>query len=146
MAITAHLDLRIPFYEVDSMRMAWHGHFAKYFEQARCRLLEEIGHDYGAMFESGYAWPIVDLRVRYMRPLRFNQWVRVTATLKRWDSQLRIGYRIRDRETGGILVRGYTLQVPVDINTGTLCTEQPPEVRAALEKSGISKARLTSGD
>lgn len=138
MSIDTRIELRVPFFDVDAMRIAWHGHFAKYFELARCRLLEEIGYDYDDMFASGYAWPIVDMRIRYLRPLRFNQYVEVTATLKRWDYQLKIAYRIRDLKTSAALVRGTTLQAPVNIETGELYLGLPPAVARALSKAGLS--------
>ena len=34
---------KIDFFEVDSMRIAWHGNYVNYFERARCALLEKIG-------------------------------------------------------------------------------------------------------
>lgn len=138
MAYTAQIDLQIPFFDVDSMRIAWHGHYAKYFEIARCELLTRIGHDYDDMFESGYSWPIVDIRIRYMRPLRFNQQVRVAAILKRWDHQLRVAYRVCDRCSGSLLARGHTLQAPVNTATGEMSYNQPQEVAEALRRAGLN--------
>lgn len=138
MPLSKDTDIQIPFHDVDSMRIAWHGHFAKYFEVARCNLLDEIGHGYQAMFDCGYAWPIVDMRIRYMRALRFSQTIRVTATLKQWDHLLKITYRIRDPETGGSLTRGYTTHAPVDVATGELYFGQPPQVASALAAAGIT--------
>lgn len=137
MVFKTQIDIRVPFFDVDSMRIAWHGHYAKYFEQARCDLLERIGHGYEAMFASGYMWPIVDIRIRYMRPLRFNQEVRVTAILKRWDHQLRIAYSIRDIASGGLLARGHTLQAPVDMVTGEMYPGQPEAVTRVLENADM---------
>lgn len=140
MAFTTQIDIQVPFFDVDSMHIAWHGHYAKYFELARCDLLERVGHDYEAMFASGYSWPIVDMRIRYMRPLRFNQRVRAAAMLKRWDHQLRITYRIRDADGGGLLARGYTLQAPVDMATGVMRLTQPEAVTRALVRAGLDPA------
>lgn len=128
----SQIEFQVPFFDVDSMHIAWHGHYAKYFELARCQLLDELGHDYDAMAASGFSWPIVDLRVRYMRSLTFKQWVRVTATLKQWDQQLRIAYRVRDRDSGTSLARGSTLQVPVEIASGQRYPGTPDAVREAL--------------
>lgn len=138
MSISVTTEIQVPFFEIDSMRMAWHGHYAKYFEIARCALLERIGHDYDAMFACGCMWPIVDMRIRYMRPLRFNQHACVTATLKRWDHQLSIAYRVYDRDSGSRLTRGYTLQAPVDLASGEMFWQQPEAVRLALEKAGLN--------
>ena len=34
--------IEVPFHDVDVMRVAWHGHYVKYFEIARCALLDKI--------------------------------------------------------------------------------------------------------
>lgn len=138
MAFSTSIDIKIPFFDVDSMRIAWHGHYAKYFEVARCALLDRIGHNYDEMYDSGYSWPIVDMRIRYMRPLHFDQVVRVTATLQRWDHQLRVSYRIRDVDHDGLLARGFTLQAPVDVATGKMFCGQPEAVTQALARAGLN--------
>ncbi|WP_343034423.1 hypothetical protein [Candidatus Methylobacter favarea] len=33
------VDIEIPFHDIDMMEVVWHGHYAKYFESARCALL-----------------------------------------------------------------------------------------------------------
>ncbi len=39
----------MPFFDVDSMNVVWHGHYVKYLEVARCALLDQIGHNYNDM-------------------------------------------------------------------------------------------------
>ena len=34
--------IAVPFHDIDSIGIAWHGHYAKYFEIARCALLDEF--------------------------------------------------------------------------------------------------------
>ena len=40
-----HVDSEIvvPFFDVDSMHIVWHGHYVKYLEVARCALLDRLG-------------------------------------------------------------------------------------------------------
>jgi len=66
------IPVEVPFFDVDSMDVVWHGHYVKYLELARCTLLERIGHDYRQMKASGYLWPVVDLQLRYVRAARAN--------------------------------------------------------------------------
>ena len=40
--ISKSVALKAQFYDVDSMNVVWHGNYVKYFETARCALLEEI--------------------------------------------------------------------------------------------------------
>ena len=79
--ISHSIEVEIPFHDVDMMAVAWHGHYVRYIELARCALLETIDYNYPQMEASGYHWPIIDLRLKYMAPLRFGQKVRVEARL-----------------------------------------------------------------
>jgi acyl-CoA thioester hydrolase len=118
--------LQVPFHDVDPMEVAWHGHYVKYFELARCALLDTIGYGYSQMRASGYAWPVVDLKIRYVRPAWFEQRIRVTATLMEWDVRLRIDYVIEDEKTGERLTKGSSVQVAVDLKTREALYASPP--------------------
>jgi len=112
--------IEIPFHDVDVMKVAWHGHYVKYFEIARCALLDVIDYNYPQMEASGYGWPVIDLRVRYAQPLRFQQKIRVIATLAEWENRLKVDYLIEDAQTGQRLTKGYTVQVAVDMKNGEM--------------------------
>ena len=130
-----HVDILIPFHDVDAMGIVWHGHYLKYFEIARCALLESIGYNYRQMGESGYSWPVVGVRVRYPAPARFGQRVRVHAAIKEFEHRLRIAYVITDAGTGKRLTRGSTVQVAVDLTTNEVCFASP---RVLLERLGVA--------
>ena len=119
--IAAEITLKVQFYDVDSMRVVWHGNYVRYLEEARCALLDRIGYNYVEMSRSGYLWPVVDLRIKYVRPLRFAQRVTVRAELAEYENRLRIEYRIADAATGEILTEASTVQVAVDSKTDELC-------------------------
>ncbi len=116
----AEVIIEIPFHDVDVMKVAWHGHYVKYFEIARCALLDAIDYNYPQMEASGYGWPVIDLRVRYAQPLRFQQKIRVIAKLTEWENRLKIDYLIEDAQTGQRLTKGYTVQVAVDMKNGEM--------------------------
>lgn len=130
-------DIQVPFHDVDMMMVAWHGHYVKYFEIARCLLLEKIDYGYNDMVQSGYAWPVVDLAVRYVKPARFGQWIRVSATLVEFENRLKIDYVIRDAKTDQKLTKGHTVQVAVKIESQELCLESP---KILAQKLGMQVA------
>lgn len=123
--ISANVQIEIPFHDVDVMDIAWHGHYAKYFELARCVLLDKIDYNYPQMRASGYAWPVVDLRIRYTHALRFQQQIKVMATLTEWENRMKIVYKIEDVASKKLLTTGYTIQVAVDMSTHTLLLASP---------------------
>ncbi len=132
--ICAEVLLAVPFYDVDLLGIAWHGHYCKYFELARCEMLEKIEYGYMAMKASGYVWPIVDLQVRFVRPARFGQRIRVSAELVEHEYRMKIKYRIADAETGETLAKGHTIQAAVDAATGEMSYASPD---VFLRKLGI---------
>lgn len=117
--LMASEQIQIPFFDVDLAGIVWHGHYLKYFELARCALLEAIGYSYMAMRDSEFLWPIVDTNIRYINPLVLDQKVLVIAHLKEWELRLVIEYQVLDQD-GAVCTRGRTVQVPVDVKTNSL--------------------------
>lgn len=131
--LETEISLEIPFHDVDMMQVAWHGHYAKYLEIARCALLDRIDYDYPQMEASGYAWPVIDMRIRYAQPLRFKQTIRVCAKLVEWENRLKIDYLIKDDATGQRLTKAWTVQVAVDMSNGEMLFASPDALLNRLE-------------
>ena len=108
------------FHDCDPMHVVWHGNYFKYFEVARCALLQRHDYDYPQMRDSGYIWPGVDARVKYIRPLLYGQALRVRATITEWENRLKIAYEILDAGSGKVLTRAHTIQVAVDAATNEM--------------------------
>jgi len=108
------------FHDIDSMDVVWHGHYVKYLELARCALLDKFDYGYIRMRESGYAWPIVDLRMKYSGPASFDQPLVVRAEIVEWESRLKMDYTIRDARTGKRIHRATSIQVAVDMATSQM--------------------------
>ena len=126
--ISAEAIAKIQFYDVDAMQVVWHGNYARFLELARCALLEKIGYSYSEMARSGYFWPIVDMHIKFVRPVRMAQQVRLTATLLEYENRLRIDYRIFDAASGDLLSKAQTTQLAVAISTGLLEFSSPHEL------------------
>jgi acyl-CoA thioester hydrolase len=120
MNLSAEVELEIPFFDVDPMAVAWHGHYVKYFEVARCAMLRKIDYDYPKMHESGYVFPVVELYLKYVNAARYGQRVVVAAELLEYENRLKIGYRIADQASGQRLTKGWSVQVAVEAKTNEL--------------------------
>lgn len=127
--LTIDMEMQIPFHDVDSMGITWHGNYLRYFEIARCKLLDELGYNYRQMQASNYAWPIIDLQIKYVKASTFEQKITVRAELVEWENRLKINYQIRDVETGARITKGYTIQAAVDMSTQELCFVTPEVFR-----------------
>ncbi len=131
--VRCEVEIEVPFYDVDLMEIVWHGNYAKYFEVARCAVLEKIGYGYMKMRDSGYTWPIIELKIRYAKPAHFNQKLIVSAEITEWQMRLKINYVIRDKQSQARLSRGHTIQVAVDATSGEMCYQSPPVLWKKLE-------------
>lgn len=128
-------EILVPFFDVDTMHVVWHGHYVKYLEVARCALLDKLGHNYTHMLDSGYAWPVIDLQLRYVRGAVFGQRINVRASLVEWENRLKIDYLITDIATGERLTRASTVQVAVDVNTREMQLACPTVFVEAVERA-----------
>ncbi|MBB3241632.1 acyl-CoA thioester hydrolase [Pseudomonas sp. Tn43] len=127
-------EILVPFFDVDTMNVVWHGHYVKYLEVARCALLDKIGHNYDAMVASGYAWPVIDLQLRYVRGAVFGQKLNVRANLVEWQNRLKINYLISDLATGERLTRACSVQVAVDMSSREMQLASPKVFTDAVER------------
>ncbi|MBV7495730.1 acyl-CoA thioesterase [Pseudomonas sp. NPDC086112] len=127
-------EILVPFFDVDTMNVVWHGHYVKYLEVARCALLDKIGHNYDAMVASGYAWPVIDLQLRYVRGAVFGQKLNVRASLVEWENRLKINYLISDLATGERLTRACSVQVAVDMSSREMQLASPKVFTDAVER------------
>jgi len=132
--LSVEIELAPAFHDLDPMNIVWHGHYVKYLELARCALLAKFNYDYPEMHASGYAWPIVDMRLKYVRPAAYAQRLKVRASIVEWENRLRIDYLITDALSGERLTKAHTIQVVVDVATREMQYVSPPVL---LERLGV---------
>ena len=133
-------EIAVAFHDVDVMAVVWHGHYFKYLENARWKLMDRLGYGYAAMRDSGYLWPIIETHVRHIRAAAFGDRLAVTASLVEWQNRLAINYLIVDAAKRTRIARGRTVQVAVHRATGELQFACPEEFIRRIE-SGLAGLR-----
>jgi acyl-CoA thioester hydrolase len=133
--LSHEIELSPAFHDLDPMDVVWHGNYVKYLEIARNALMARFDYDYPQMKESGYAWPIVDMRLKYVRSLVYGQKVRIRARIVEWENRLKIDYQVRCADSGQVLTKASSIQVAVDIATREMCWVCPPVL---WQKLGVS--------
>jgi acyl-CoA thioester hydrolase len=135
-ALESEVEVDVPFHDSDPMGVTWHGNYFRYLESARSALLSKIGYNYAQMVASGYVWPIVEARIKYVKPTTFGQRLRVKARLEEYENRLKISYVIVDSQSGDRVTTAHTTQVAVDKKRGEMCFCSPQifldKVRACL--------------
>ncbi|MDR2314723.1 MAG: acyl-CoA thioesterase [Spirochaetaceae bacterium] len=131
--ISAELEFSVEFYEVDSMEIVWHGNYINYMERARRALLNRIGYGYRSMKEAGFAFPVIDVSLKFIRPLRFGDRVRARAVLEEYENRLRIKYELFNADTGELTTKGTSTQMAFDIAKNDSCFVCPPGLIKKVE-------------
>ena len=116
--LTAECEFTIEFFEVDSMRIAWHGNYINYFEKARRILLDKIGYTYLDMEKDGYAFPVTEVKVKYMKSLRFDDTCRARAILDEYENMLKVNFELYNAKTGELTTKGSVSQMCISLATG----------------------------
>mgnify|MGYP001544777976 CR=1 FL=1 len=132
--VFAEIETQVQFYDLDPMEVVWHGNYAKYLELARCALLDKIDYNYTQMKASGYAWPVIDMHIRYLQPVAFGEKIKVRAELVEWENRLKLEYLITNAATGLRVTKASTVQVAVEMSVRQMCLTSPPIL---FEKLGL---------
>ena len=111
------ITIKIPFFDVDSMDVVWHGNYIKYFEMGRCAFLEEHDLSYPKLYEMGIGVPIINFEVKYIKPCYFAEEIKLTTTLVPSENMLIFKYLITDLKTGEKLCKAQSRQMAVDMKT-----------------------------
>ena len=92
--LEVRVQLQVPFHDVDPLRVAWHGHYYKYFELARTELLRSVGLDAGDLIGPRYSFLVAESQCRHIQPLEYAERFEVTAWLQDFKNRLLINYEV----------------------------------------------------
>ena len=127
------VELEVPFHDVDSQRVVWHGHYLKYLEIARCALLRARGLDVEQVLALGYQFMVGESRCRHLRPLAYGSRFRVGAWFVEVEQCLDIEYELFDLTENRRCAKARTMLVTTDLQ-GRLCLATPGAVLERLPR------------
>ena len=138
--LSAEIEFDVAFHDIDMVGVVWHGHYLRYVENARWALMNRLGYGLERMVQSGYAWPVVDVQAKYVKPARFGDRLRARASLVEYEHRLALNYLVTVAANGERVMRARTVQVAVEATSGALQFDCPAEfvahVRGVLAKEG----------
>lgn len=107
------IEVPVRFSEVDSLRVVWHGHYVKYFEDGRESFGKQYGLGYLDIFNAeGLAVPIVDLQCQYKKPLEYGDSAIIETTfINTPAAKLIFEFKIFSAKHKYLVCEGRTIQV-----------------------------------
>ena len=125
--------IKVRFNEVDSYKVAWHGHYVAWMEVGRNELAGRFGLNAGQIDDMGYLAPVVSIELQFKKPARFDEDLRVMTSARRtMTATLEFVCTIIGAD-GVVCAEGKTVHVLTDRN-GTLQYRLPHDIEVRLEE------------
>lgn len=103
----AESEVEVRYAETDAMGVVHHGSYVIYLELGRTGYMRQRGHDYSEFESSGHYLAVVELSLRYHRPARYGQRLRVRSWIEAMNSRsVSFAYDICDVDDGACHVTG----------------------------------------
>jgi acyl-CoA thioester hydrolase len=78
--------IKVRFNEVDAYHVAWHGHYVAWMEVGRNDLAGRFGLNADDIAAEGFLALVVVLELKFLRPARFDDDLRIRTSLKRMET------------------------------------------------------------
>ncbi len=110
-------QVRVRYAETDAAGVVYYGVYLTYFEVARVELLRALGHPIGDVEERGVLMPVVEARLKYLRPACLDELLDVTLWVES-VGPASFGFEYEITRDGLLLVTGTTRLAVVERDTG----------------------------
>lgn len=115
-ATAVRTSYRVPYADTDMMGVVYYANYLEYFERCRNELMRALGLAYADMENGGLMLPVVEARVSYRAPARYDDVLEIAG----WVEEAR-GVRAKVRcvvmRGGEVLADGYTVHACIDSAT-----------------------------
>ena len=101
--------VRVRYCETDRMGIAHHGSYVAWFEEARTEYLRGRGKTYRQMEDEGNLLQVVDMSIRYVKPIDYDDVALVSVRMKeRANVAFTLEYRVQRASDGAVPATGET--------------------------------------
>jgi acyl-CoA thioester hydrolase len=110
--------VRVRYGETDQMGLLYYGHYALYYEVGRAEAFRSLGYTYRRLEEEGILMVVAEFHARYLRPLEYDELVRIKTSLRQLPQDSRMKFHSELYNEAGLLVNaGVTTLVILDKHT-----------------------------
>ena len=126
----------VNYYETDQMHIVHHSNYARYLEEARLHLMDQVDLSYDALEKMGIIIPVLELHDYYIKSITYGDIIEIKPTIVKLTSvRFVLKYEIFRSGTDELLHRAETAHAFLDsefkpINLKKKC----PEVYEKFEK------------
>ena len=107
--------VRVNYSETDQMGVVYHARYLVWLDIARTEHLRRSGLSYRALEEQGFRLAVGELGIRYRRPARYDDPVRVRCWVREAvPRRVTFGYVLEQADTGALLATAWTSMLVLD--------------------------------
>jgi len=115
------IRFRVLYSDTDKMGYMYHGQYAKYLEMGRVEALRSLRLSYRSMEDKGVMLPVLDLKIKYLKPLFYDDEVTLTTKVYNMpETRIYFEYELKNPK-GELTTLAETTLVFIDKN-GKPCT------------------------
>ncbi|HEY9694496.1 MAG TPA: thioesterase family protein [Oculatellaceae cyanobacterium] len=127
--------IRVHPHHSDYAGVVWHGTYVIWMEEARVECLRSIGIDYAELVALGCEMPVVELSIRYHRPLQMGMSAVVKTQMTEMEGvRMNWDYQIQSVDGQDLYITARVTLVAVDREKGKIMRQLPSTVKDALVK------------
>jgi len=102
------IEIKVRYGETDAMAIAHHGSYLGWLEAGRVELMRQMGQSYKEMEKNGVNLPVIEARLRYLKPARFEDTLSIeTSCISLTKTRVIFGYNLLKKDE--LLAHGYTV-------------------------------------
>ena len=110
-------ERKINYYETDKMGIVHHSNYIRFFEEARCDLLDVYGLPYDVMEDKGIMSPVLGVSCKYKQHVTYGDTIQIHAFIKEFTGvKFTVAYEIYNKETSKLCVTGESNHCFTDSN------------------------------
>jgi acyl-CoA thioester hydrolase len=103
------ITVRVNYSEVDQMGVVYHARYLVWLDVARCEYIRRAGQSYADLERQGFRLAVGDLRIRYRKPARYDDLVRVRCWVREAVSRrITFGYLLDVPERATVIATAET--------------------------------------
>jgi len=130
--------VRVQPHHTDYGGVVWHGSYLAWLEEARVECLRSIGIEFADLVALGCDLPVVEISIRYHRPLRLGMTAVVKARMAEMDGvRLNWDNQIQSLDGEELYVTARVILVAVDREKGKIMRQLPPVVQTAFARLSL---------
>lgn len=110
-------ERKINYYETDKMGIVHHSNYIRFFEEARCYFLDQIGIPYDKMESDGIMSPVLGISCNYKHHVTYGDTIEIHTYIKEFTGvKFTIAYEAYNKANDTLCVFGTSNHCFTDLN------------------------------